>query len=145
VDPGARYSRLVCRCGSCSPSRTPCGYVKSLLKGYNYYETYWGSLGNVPQKLKKLVIKTLIFVERYLVTLLISLSYCEYVPSSAITNIPFYYYMCGECSQPIVSLVHVFSRKTGVAGDNDNWLNLESECSDVTCKLKRGWGEPGLT
>jgi hypothetical protein len=31
-------------------------------------------------------------VEPYLVTLLISLSYCEYVPSpSAITNIPFYY------------------------------------------------------
>jgi hypothetical protein len=25
------------------------------------------------------------------VTLLISLSYCEYVPSSSITNIPFYY------------------------------------------------------
>jgi hypothetical protein len=33
-----------------------------------------------------------IFVERYLLTLLISLSYCECVPSSAITNIPFYHY-----------------------------------------------------
>jgi hypothetical protein len=32
-----------------------------------------------------------IFVERSLVSLLISLSYCEYVTSSAITNIPFYY------------------------------------------------------
>jgi hypothetical protein len=63
-----------------------------------------GSLGNVPQKLKILVIKTRYisdyrlfiarffnFVERYLVTLLISSSYCEYVPSSAITNIPHYY------------------------------------------------------
>jgi hypothetical protein len=32
-----------------------------------------------------------IFVKRYLVTLLNSLGYCEYVPSSAITNIPFRY------------------------------------------------------
>jgi hypothetical protein len=32
-----------------------------------------------------------IFVERYLVTLLISLSYSEYIPSSVITNIPVYY------------------------------------------------------
>jgi hypothetical protein len=30
-------------------------------------------------------------VERYLLTLLISLSYCEYVPLSTITNIPIYY------------------------------------------------------
>jgi hypothetical protein len=30
---------------------------------------------------------TFFFVERYLVILLISLSYCEYVQSSAITNI----------------------------------------------------------
>jgi hypothetical protein len=33
--------------------------------------------------------KFFIFAERYLVTLLISLSYSEYVPSSAISNIPF--------------------------------------------------------
>jgi hypothetical protein len=46
-----------------------------------------GSLGNVPQQ------RSFFFVERYLPeeTLLISLSYCEYVPSSTITNIPFYY------------------------------------------------------
>jgi hypothetical protein len=30
-------------------------------------------------------------VERYQVNLLILLSYCDYVPSSTITNIPFYY------------------------------------------------------
>jgi hypothetical protein len=44
-----------------------------------------GSLGNVPQKLKK---KTCYKSSIYF---LVSLCYCEYVPSSAITNIPFHY------------------------------------------------------
>jgi hypothetical protein len=50
--------------------------------------------------------KFLFFVERYLVTLLISLSYCEYVPTSTFTNIPFYYLIF--YTEPSKSLIFIW-------------------------------------
>jgi hypothetical protein len=44
-------------------------------------------------------------VERYLVTLLISVSYSENVPSSTITNIPFYYSYVQFCKLRMMSLL----------------------------------------